>query len=269
VLSEVLRDPLPDCGSQGAYRLVGDYRSPDWQPPAGGYQVLDRDGLATTGVDVDLPADLPALEWPTGLVKGIDGFTLHGDVLLTELPGLPAGPDAVLVGTDGELATLEAVRAALGPVRTPFPPLTAEEATVIARSTMDGYARVALVGLALVVLVGGLSLAVTTADSQRERRSAHAALAAMGAPVRVLRRTVLLQTATPLLLTVAVAVAVTAAASSLYLRIGGRDGVPTPGLPWDGYGLIAGCAIVASLLATSAALPFVRSAAHPEALRTE
>lgn len=79
----------------------------------------------------------------------------------------------------------------------------------------------------------------------------------------------LLQTATPLLLTVAVAVAVSAAASWLYLRIGSGEEVPAPALPWAGYGLIAGAAAVASLLATSAALPFVSGAARPEALRTE
>ena len=125
-----------------------------------------------------------------------------------------------------------------------------------------------MIGLALVVLVGGLSLTVTTADSLRERRNAHAALAAMGVPLRVLRRSVLLQTATPLMLTITVAVGVSAAASWMYLRLASDD-VPAPALPWAGYGLIAVCAVVASLLATASALPFVRSAARPDALRTE
>ncbi|TAL20510.1 MAG: FtsX-like permease family protein [Frankiales bacterium] len=267
-LSQVLREPLRDCGTQPAYRVVSPYAT-DRSSTAGKYEVLDRNGIASTGLNIDLPSDLPTLELPDGLIQGIDGFQLYGDVLFTNLPGLATEPHAVLVGTDASAGTIEAVRAALGLVRTPFAPLTAEEATVIARSATDGYARAAIIGLALVVLVGGLSLAVTTADSQRERRSAHAALTAMGVPVRVLRRTVLLQTATPLLLTVAVAVAVSAAASWLYLRIGSGDEVPAPALPWAGYGLIAASAVVASLLATSAVLPFVRSAVHPEALRTE
>lgn len=267
-LSQVLREPLRGCGTQPAYRVVGPYAA-DRSPTAGTYEVLDRNGIASTGLNINLPSDLPGLELPGGLIKGIDGFQLYADVLFTELPGLATQPDAVLVGTDADTGTIEAVRAALGLVRTPFPPLTAEEATVIARSATDGYARAAMIGLAVVVLVGGLSLAVTTADSQRERRSAHAALAAMGAPVRVLRRTVLLQTATPLLLTVAVAVAVSAAASELYLSIGSSDDAPASALPWADYGLIAASAVVASLLATWAALPFVKGAAHPDALRTE
>lgn len=126
-----------------------------------------------------------------------------------------------------------------------------------------------MIGLPLVVLVGGLSLTVTTADGLRERRHAHAALAAMGTPVRVLRRTVLLQTATPLLLTVTVAVAVSAAASWMYLQLASSDGSPAPALPWSGYGLIAVSAVAASLLATACALPFVGSATRPAALRTE
>lgn len=267
-LSALLREPLTDCGASTMYRLESTNIF-GAEPRAGGYEVLDRNGLPTPDATVTLPSDLPVLRIPDGLVQGVDGFNLYGDVLLTELPGIPAQPDSILVGTDGDIGTVEAVRAALGPVRTPFAPLTAEEATVLARSATDGYARIAMLGLALVVLVGGLSLAVTTADGLRERRDAHAALAAMGTPVRILRRTVLLQTATPLVLMVGLAVAVSATASWLYLRIGSDSGVPVPELPWTGYGLVGASAVVASLLATAAALPFVRSAVRPEALRAE
>ena len=267
-LSEVLRQPLTGCGDSSIYRLTSSFQSGVGPAPAT-YEVLNRNGMRDSGAKVSLPADLPVLQLPDGLVQGIDNFQLYGQVLFTSLPGLSERPDSVLVATDGNAATIEGVRAALGSLRTPFPPLTAEEATVLARSATDGYARVAMTGLALVVLVGGLSLTVTTADSLRERRNAHAALAAMGTPVRVLRQTVLLQTATPLLLTVSVAVVVSAAASWMYLRLGASDGVPAPALPWAGYGLIAVSAVVASLLATASALPFVRSATHPEALRME
>lgn len=267
-LSRLLHDPLTGCGAGAAYLLRGP-ALPNREVQPGRYEQLEPRETLPTGVLVTLPPALPVLELPDGLVQGIDGFSLTADLLLAELPGPPAPPDAVLVSTDGSTDAIEAVRAALGSARTPFAPLTAAEATTLARSATDGYARVAMIGLALVVLVGGLSLAVTTADSVRERRAAHAALMAMGAPVRVLRRTVLLQTATPLVLTIAVAVGVSAAASWLYLRVGSGPEVPAPALPWGGYGLIAGCAIAASLLATAAALPFVRSASRPEALRVE
>ena len=267
-LSSLLREPLSGCGAATAYLLRGT-ALPNREVQRGRYEQLDPQEAVTTGVQVTVPSDLPVLNLPDGLVQGIDGFSLTADLLLTELPGSAAQPNAVLVGTNGSDKAIEKVRAALGPVRTPFAPMTAEEATTFARSATDRYAQLAMIGLALVVLVGGISLAVTTADSQRERRNAHAALTAMGAPARLLRRTVLLQTATPLLLTIAVAVAVSAAGSWLYLGIGSSDEFPAPALPWAGYGLIAASAVVASLLATSAALPFVRSAAQPEALRTE
>lgn len=50
--------------------------------------------------------------------------------------------------------------AALGAVRTPVAPLTADEVTALARSATDGYARAGLIGLTFVVLVGGLLMAV-------------------------------------------------------------------------------------------------------------
>jgi predicted lysophospholipase L1 biosynthesis ABC-type transport system permease subunit len=125
-------------------------------------------------------------------------------------------------------------------------------------------------GLALVVLVGGLSLAVTTADGLRERRAAHAALTAMGIRAGVLRRSVLLQTALPLVLSVGLALGISVAASWLYLRLGaGPDEPPAPTLPWAEYGAVGVGAVMASLLATAAVLPFVRSAVRPESLRFE
>ncbi len=63
----------------------------------------------------------------------------------------------------------------------------------LARSATDGYAQAALIGTLMVVLVGGLSLAVTTVDGLRERRRAQATLIALGMPVRMLRRGVVLQ----------------------------------------------------------------------------
>lgn len=268
-LSRVLRQPLTDCRPDTVYRLVGPNVFDDAEITDGSYDLVDGSTGQRTGQQVALPADIPTLTWPDALIQGIDGFRLAGSVLLP--PSMvPAGaPDAVLVGTDGRDGTIEAVRAALGPIQTVFPPLTAEEALLVARSATDGYARAALLGLILVVLVGGLSLAVTTADGLRERRRAHAALTAMGTPLRVLLRSVLLQNALPLLLSTSLALVVAAAASWLYLRLGASPEVPAPPLPWAGYAAVGGSAVLASLLATAASLPFVRAAARPDALRAE
>lgn len=268
-LSQVLRQPLTDCRPDTVYRLVGPSIFDNAEITGGSYDLIDRSTGERTGQQVALPADIPVLAWPDGLVQGIDGFGLAGSLLLPPSMVPASAPDSLLIATNGRDATVEAVRAALGPVRTPFPPLTAEEAVLVARSATDGYARAALLGLVLVVLVGGLSLAVTTADGLRERRRAHAALTAMGTPLRVLRRSVLLQNALPLLLSTSLALVVAAAASWLYLRLGASPEVPAPPLPWAGYAAVGGSAVLASLLATAASLPFVRAAARPDALRAE
>ena len=122
--------------------------------------------------------------------------------------------------------------------------------------------------LRAVVLAGGLTLAVGTTDGLRERHRAHAALVALGTPMRVLRRSVVLQVTLPLLLTVALAVVSSAAASYVYLVLAG-EGLDTPQLPWSGYGAIALASVAATLLATAAALPLLRAAGRPGALRTE
>jgi AmiR/NasT family two-component response regulator len=267
-LSTLLRSPLTDCRPDTIYRMSGTTVASEGLPAAN-YTILDRQGQPTAQ-HLRLAQDVPVLAIPDGLVQGIDGFGLQGDLLVPPSMITDADrPDAVLVGTDGRTATIEAVRAALGPVRTPFAAVTAEEATQIARSSSDSYAHAALLGLTLVVLVGGLSVAVTTSDSLRERRRALAALTAIGTPTRVLRRSVLLQTALPLLLGVGLALLVAAAASWLYLRLGASIDTPAPPLPWAGYGAVGTSAIIASLLATAAALPFIQGATRPDALRAE
>lgn len=268
-LSQVLAEPLTGCGSSGVYRVGNSESFFGTEPPgAGTYDVLNAEGLRT-GEQVQVLEDVPVLTLPDGLLSGVDGFGMYGQFLFTTRPVASLRTDAALIGTDGQSGTVEAVRAALGAVRTPFAPLTADEATAVARSATDGYARAGLIGLVFVVLVGGLSLAVTTADGMRERRQAHAALAAMGTPARLLRRSVLLQTLSPLVLTIGLALAVSATAAWLYLRIGASDGMQPIALPWVQYAAVAATAVLAGALATAAVLPFVNAAVRPDALRTE
>ncbi|HEU0100982.1 MAG TPA: FtsX-like permease family protein [Mycobacteriales bacterium] len=268
-LAAVLRAPLPGCRPDTVMAL-DDLYGERADLAAGTLQLLDQRGEPLPDRTATFPPDLPTLSLPAGLQAGIDGFALYGDVLVPpSLFGDAVPVGTLLVGTDGTARTVEAVRAALGGLPTVAAPVTAEEAVAQARSATDGYAQAALVGTVVVVLVGGLSLAVTTADGLRERRRAQAALAALGMPVRLLRRAVLLQTTVPLLLSVGLAIAVAAAASWLYLHLAAGDGPTVPGLPWLGYLGVGGAAALAALLATGLALPFVTSATRPEALRTE
>ena len=131
------------------------------------------------------------------------------------------------------------------------------------------YRRVALAGVLFALLAAALSFAVTTADALRERRRGLAALIALGAPVRTLRRSVLLQTAVPLLLNIALATGTSIVATVLYLRLDSEDSGPEVPLPWAGWSLMAAAAVAAVLVSTILTLPFIRAAARPEALRTE
>ncbi|MDX6267342.1 MAG: hypothetical protein QOD70_2082, partial [Frankiales bacterium] len=128
-----------------------------------------------------------------------------------------------------------------------------------------GYLRAVRIGLVLALLIGAASLAVTTADAVHERRRSLATLVAFGTPLRVLRRSVLLQMAAPLLTNVVGALLAAAVASACYLGV--TEDAWT--LPWGGWGLTALAALLAVFLATAATLPLVSAVGRPEALRAE
>jgi hypothetical protein len=188
------------------------------------------------------------------------------------LPRSVRGQTRLVVVTDGTAATMERVRSALWSdsgyetAMTPVERATGDEGSALTA----GYTRAAEVGVVFALIVAGLSLAATTADALRERRRGLAALVALGTPVRVLRRSVVLQTAVPLLLNIGLATVASIVGSAVYIAIADDDGrMTTVGLPWAGWTGIAVAAVAAVLVATALTLPFVRAAARPEALRTE
>jgi hypothetical protein len=239
-------------------------------PPRGRFTAMSFDGQKATGTLIEVPADASRVLVPA--VTSNAGLDLNATILIP--PSRLAAPrdavnmSSVLIATDGTDKAVEAARTALAAVTTQAPPLTPREAIAQASKTTDAYRTAALVGLVVVVVAGGITLAVGTADGLHERHRAHAALVALGTPMAVLRRSVVLQVATPLLLTVALAVASSAVAARVYLELGGaiEDGLA---LPWSGYGFIAVAAVAATLLANAAALPLLRAAGRPGALRTE
>ncbi|MCW6010663.1 ABC transporter permease [Micromonospora sp. CPCC 205371] len=267
-LGAVLGDAVSGCRPGTVQRLSTSVFEADVLAAAG---ELAPDG---SGPAVPLPGGIDTLTLPGGLTQDVPyGFAVRGDLLVP--PALLAGWDepgrwfpTLLVATDGREDTVEAVRTGLGATAMALPPTTPGESAELARSESDGYRQAALIAALAVVLTGGLSLAVTTADAVRERYRVHAALTAMGTPARLLRRGVLLHTAVPLLLNIGLAILVTAATSWLYVRVTAQAAAVVR-LPWAGYAAIGAAAVVASLLATAAVLPFVRAATRPDALRTE
>lgn len=267
-LGTLLGTPVPGCRPGTVQRLS----TSEFEAHAlAGAGRLAPDGK---GRAVPVPRGIDTVTLPDGLTRDVSfGFTVRGDLLVP--PAMLAGWDepgqwfpTLLVATDGRADTVEAVRTSLGATAMALPPTTPGESAELARSESDGYRQAALIAALAVVLTGGLSLAVTTADAVRERYRVHAALTAMGTPARLLRRGVLLHTGVPLLLNIGLAILVTAATSWLYVRVTAQA-LAVVRLPWTGYAAIGAAAVVASLLATAAVLPFVRAATRPDALRTE
>ena len=159
-------------------------------------------------------------------------FGAFGPVFVTPqaLPPAVAGElsASLVITSDVSPSTVERIRDA-------FPPgvlaTTIQEQASFAARVYDGYVRAVVLGLVMAITVGAASLAVSTADSARERRRSTAALVAIGVLLRTVRRAVLLQMAAPMLTNVLLALGAAAAASTLYLDIYAGNGVARTPLP--------------------------------------
>jgi hypothetical protein len=273
-LRRVTRHRLTGCGSAPAYRIVhapaDDGRH---ARPGERWQIMAQD--KPSGAVLRMPSRLPAIRLPAGISDITWADLLVSPKLIAA--ALPTGTTLdplsehyLFIATDGQAATAERVRSAEWR-NSPFdkPMTIREQQAVQLGKSSDLYRRAALAGVIFALVAAALSLAVTMADALRERRRGLAALVALGTPVRVLRRSVLLQTAVPLLLNIALATGASIGATVLYLRLDSDDGGPRVPLPWAGWSLMAAATVAAVLLATCLTLPFVRAAAHPDALRSE
>lgn len=255
------------CGSARVHAVApphtGSFIDDGSVPRGVPLQILDE-GRSTGRITLPLhPRQLvlTELEKSSGLTSG---------TLLLD-PSVAPGPLRAVrltITSDGSVATVERIRDVLSPAAT-YGAMTVEEAAAQTDRVYDGYVRAVVLGLVMAIVVGAASLAVSTADSARERRRSTAAMVAIGVPLRTLRRAVLLQMAVPMLTNVLLALGAAAAASTLYLDTYADGGVDRTPLPWTGWALTGLAAVVAVVLATSVTLPLINAAGRPEALRTE
>ncbi|MCU1602879.1 MAG: hypothetical protein JWO22_3588 [Frankiales bacterium] len=247
------------CGTSKVHRIGLS----DWRPGTR-VDVLDADSRVTSRLA--LPAVIPTLGFPAQL---LDGGFFDGDLLVDpSLLQADAGTTRLVIRTDGTAAAVERARAAL-PLSLAFTATTLQEQVATTGQVYLGYLRAVRIGLVLALLIGAASLAVTTADAVNERRRSLATLVAFGTPLRVLRRSVLLQMGAPMLTNVVAALAAAAVASACYLGTLQTQNGETWSLPWGSWALAALTAGVAVLLATAATLPLVSAIGRPEALRAE
>jgi predicted lysophospholipase L1 biosynthesis ABC-type transport system permease subunit len=232
--------------------------------PVGRVAVLGSDGLRNG--QARLPRVAGQLDLGTEPYAVLQADFLVDPSLLP--PGATRGlPSRVFITTDGRPSTTERVRSLLW-AQGVFGAATLDEQLAQEERVVRGYERAARLGLVLAVLVGAVGLVLTSADSVRSRRRDLASLAAVGVPVRVLRRALVLEVVAPLLGCTGLALGCGAFASAAYLAADTyyRDHL---GLPWGSWGGVAAFAVLVVVAVTSLTLPLARGAARPENLRTE
>jgi hypothetical protein len=125
--------------------------------------------------------------------------------------------------------------------------------------------NVLLGGSLFTLLLAGVSMLVLALEQVRERRRPLAVLAAAGVPRSALARSLLWQTAIPVVLAVVVAVGTGIGLAALVIRMTSV----TMLMDWSTIGVFAGAALVLVLLVTALTLPALRSAMRLSALRSE
>ena len=185
----------------------------------------------------------------------------------------PAGPVAgVVVGTDGSTAAIERARTLLetGIPAAPYaanPMTVAESMGENANVRLDAeYRQLADVVVLTSLPIAGCTLAVSVIAGLNDRRRPFALLRLTGAPLRSLRRVVVLESAVPLLVSAAVAIGTGFLAAFLFLRSQLDYRLQAPG---GAYWAVVGAGLVLSLAIIASTLPVLARTTGPEAARAE
>jgi hypothetical protein len=192
--------------------------------------------------------------WPAAKVSA-DG--------LNKLPVL-----SIVVRTDGSTSAIERARTVLEVAypASPQPPATAGDFESDFTQTLTGWQQLAKVVILTSLPIAGCSLAVSVAGGLSERRRPFSVLRLSGVPLRVLRRVVALESAVPLLVVAAVAIAIGFLAAQLFLRAQMDYRLRPPGV--DYYLIVLG-GLAASLGIIASTLPLLERITRPETVRNE
>ncbi len=226
---------------------------------------FDPDDYEVTG-RWTLPEDVRRIDLP-------QGTTLYQSTLVTpgavEGSGDPVVSTSVVTGVSSRITSdqMEGLRNAVADLKWGVylrsedagPDLGPEQRTYLA-------VRAGLFAASVFTLVlAGVSLLVLALEQIRERRRPLAVLAASGVPRGVLGRSLLWQTALPIVLGVGMAMVTGLGLAALMLRLTREQLL----IDWPGVVLMGVGAIALSLLVSAMTLPFLRSATRLTALRTE
>jgi predicted lysophospholipase L1 biosynthesis ABC-type transport system permease subunit len=143
--------------------------------------------------------------------------------------------------------------------------------TVTEQLTLDGKVTAAYRQLANVVIIAslpiaGVTLAVSVVAGLNERKRPFSLLRLTGAPLRVLRRVVWIESAMPLLAAAAVSIGTGFLAAYLFLRSQLSETLQPPG---PAYYAVVAAGLLAALAIIASTLPVLRRVTGPEAARNE
>jgi predicted lysophospholipase L1 biosynthesis ABC-type transport system permease subunit len=173
----------------------------------------------------------------------------------------------LLVATDGSTATLERTRTVL---QNAYPdtgsPITVAERQANDTATTTAYRQLANVVIIASLPIAGCTLAVSVVAGLNERKRPFSLLRLTGAPLRVLRRVVMLESVVPLLVAAAVAIGAGFLAAYLFLRSQLSETLQSPDPAF--YALIV-AGVVASLAIIASTLPVLHRLSGPETARNE
>jgi hypothetical protein len=216
-------------------------------------------GAATVRVPFDFTT--AGVGGPSAVWRGSSSLTPE------EVAALPVRN--VIVGTDGSRAAVEQARTVLEAAYPgQFAPVTlAEDAALNPGNRLIAqYQQLAEVVVLTSLPIAGCTLAVSVVAGLNDRRRPFALLRLTGAPLAVLRRVVVLESAVPLLLVSAVALGTGFLTAFLFLRSQLDQTLQGPSAA---YYLAVGGGLALSLAIIASTLPVLRRITAPESARAE
>ncbi len=173
---------------------------------------------------------------------------------------------SVEVDTDGSTAALERARTVLENAfpTGDWPPNTDEDFDSDFTRVLTAWQQLANVVILATLPIAGCSLAVAVVGGLSERRRPFSLLRLSGAPLRVLRRVVALESVVPLLIVAAVATGTGLLAAQLFLRAQMHYPLHPPGLS---YWVLVLAGLAGSLAIIAATLPVLERITGPENAR--
>ncbi|MER7892765.1 FtsX-like permease family protein [Micromonospora sp. NPDC094482] len=193
-------------------------------------------------------------------------FWHTASVTLDELQRLPVV--SIVVGTDGSATAIERTRTVLEIAYPTFwvgPNVPGDFESDFA-NTLRGWEQLANVIIIASLALGGCSLAVSVIGGLTERRRPFSLLRLSGAPVRVLRRVVALESAVPMLAVAAIAIGMGLLAAHLFLR---AQMDYTLVAPEPRFYVIIVVGLATCLGVIAATMPLLERVTGPETARSE